>query len=59
MLSFQEFCTQYAQIAKGNATLTNGVCSVEIDHNLNTTIQVHPSRSALPTGRTFKSFDIP
>ncbi|MEK5429692.1 DUF1259 domain-containing protein [Lysinibacillus sp. FSL R7-0073] len=58
MINFQEICTRFAQIAKGKATMKNGICSVELERNINLMIQSRPSRSALPAGITFESLDI-
>ncbi|MGE7985549.1 DUF1259 domain-containing protein [Lysinibacillus fusiformis] len=58
MINFQEICTRFAQIAKGTATMKNGICSVELERDINLMIQGRPSRSALPAGITFESLDI-
>ncbi|WP_261130749.1 DUF1259 domain-containing protein [Bacillus sp. Marseille-Q3570] len=57
MLHFHTLCQQYGQVLKGEPKIDNGVCSVEIDRNLNVTIQGRPSRSELHAELMFESLD--
>jgi hypothetical protein len=57
MLNFNTLCQQYAQILSSKPNIEHGVCSVEIDRDLNVTIQGRPSRGELHAEIMFESLD--
>ncbi len=56
-LNLQYLCQQCAQILDGKASVSHGVCSIEITRNLQVKIQGRPSRAELHAGITFESMD--
>ncbi|MGI8316256.1 DUF1259 domain-containing protein [Halobacillus mangrovi] len=57
MNTFQDLCKQYGSILNGTPQFHNGVCSVELDRNLEVTIQGRPSRAELHAEIMFESLD--
>ncbi|MBU8907489.1 DUF1259 domain-containing protein [Desertibacillus haloalkaliphilus] len=57
MHNVHTLCQQFGQILKAKPKITNGVCAVEIERNLNVTIQGRPSRSELHAEISFESLD--
>lgn len=47
MLNFNTLCQQYGQILNSEPTIEHGVCSVEMDRDLDVTIQGRSSRGEL------------
>ncbi|WP_216831494.1 DUF1259 domain-containing protein [Alkalihalobacterium elongatum] len=57
MHNISALCQQFGQILNEKPKINNGVCSVEIERNLNVTIQGRPSRSELHAEISFESLD--
>lgn len=57
MVNFNTLCQQYGQILNSEPTVEHGVCSVEMDRDLDVTIQGRPSRGELHAEIMFESLD--
>ncbi|WP_419954884.1 DUF1259 domain-containing protein [Neobacillus niacini] len=57
MNNVHTLCQQFGQILNKKPKVKNGVCSVEIERNLDVTIQGRPSRSELHAEVSFESLD--
>ncbi|MEH7111009.1 DUF1259 domain-containing protein [Neobacillus niacini] len=57
MNNFNTLCHQFANILNGKPKIKSGVCSVELDRNLNVSIQGRPIRGELGIEIMFESMD--
>ncbi|WP_173916780.1 DUF1259 domain-containing protein [Halobacillus sp. Marseille-Q1614] len=57
MHNFQTLCYLFAQILNGTPSIKHGVCSVELDRELDVTIQGRPSKGELHAELMFESLD--
>ncbi|WP_082234477.1 DUF1259 domain-containing protein [Halobacillus massiliensis] len=57
MQNYHLLCQQFARILNGTPKVNNGACSVELERNLNVTIQGRPSKSELHAEMMFESLD--
>ena len=57
MNNLSSLCHQFAKILNGKPKIKSGVCSVELDRDLNVSIQGRPIRGELGTELMFESMD--
>ncbi|GAA0378372.1 DUF1259 domain-containing protein [Bacillus horti] len=56
-MDINKLCQQFGQILNETPKINNGVCTVEIERQLNVTIQGRPSRGELHAEVSFESLD--